>query len=236
MAYCKVNENTDYTTKEVIMGVSRKRLFLICFILIIPIFLFLACNIFQFETFDASKDNDTTKVSITPTPEEEHEDEEDVASVPKSAETAMDEENMEPTKVATPTPSVIQPTANKELSVFTVNIDSGDIQPITALVPEGSAITPELIVNTVVEAMEDQSIVVGIDSITTESDAIIVSFKSDKAPLDNVGAGYEVAILDAIAQSLIDNTDYHKVIYRVEGKEYVSGHIQLGINEVYLGD
>ena len=47
----------------------------------------------------------------------------------------------------------------------------------------------------------------------------------DKAPLTNVGAGFEEAILNAIAQSIADNLDdYNKVIYRVEGGPYKSGH------------
>ena len=50
-----------------------------------------------------------------------------------------------------------------------------------------------------------------------------------------MGSGNEAAILDAIAQSLLDNlTDYSKVIFRVEGKAYVSGVFEMDINDVYM--
>jgi cytoskeletal protein RodZ len=131
----------------------------------------------------------------------------------------------------------IQPVANAELMIYTINMDNGEIEPKTALIPEDKEITPELIVSTVVESMADQALTVGVDSVTTQDDAVIVSFKSDQPPLVNVGAGIEAAILDAIAQSLTENLkDYSKVIYRVEGKAYASDHFELGINEVYLGD
>ena len=111
------------------------------------------------------------------------------------------------------------------------------MEPKTALIPNNEKITPELIVTTVVESMADQSLNVGIDSVTTKDDTVIVSFKSNQPPLVNVGAGIEASILDAIAQSLTENLkDYSKIIYRVDGKAYVSDHYELGINEVYLGD
>ena len=59
-----------------------------------------------------------------------------------------------------------------------------------------------------------------IDDIIVEKDTVIVSFLSSQAPLVNVGSTLETTILDAIAQSIIENfPQYPKVIYRVEGKE-----------------
>ncbi|MBH1942378.1 hypothetical protein I5677_15860 [Mobilitalea sibirica] len=135
-----------------------------------------------------------------------------------------------------PTPTGIQPVDNVELLVYTIN-GAANLEAVTALIPEGKEITPQLIVDTVKSSMADNSLSIGIESVTTEDDAVIVSFYSDQPPLMNVGAGMEAAILDAIAQSLIDNLDdYNKVIYRVEGNAYSSGHIELDINEVYLGN
>ena len=130
----------------------------------------------------------------------------------------------------------IQPIENIELIIFTVNSNS-NLEPVTALVPADEEITPELIVDRVVDAMADQSLLVGIESVKTDGDAVIVSFYSDQPPLNNVGAGFETAILNALAQSLTDNLDdYHKVIYQVEGGPYSSGHIELDVDEVYHED
>lgn len=139
-------------------------------------------------------------------------------------------------KADAPTTMVIQPAANMELVVYTVNSDA-EVEAATALVPKDSEITPQLIVETVKEAMAENSLMIGIESVTTEGTSVIVSFYADQPPLSNVGAGYETAILDAIAQSLVENLDdFNKVIYRVEGEAYNSGHIELGIDEVYLVD
>lgn len=135
-----------------------------------------------------------------------------------------------------PTSIVLKPTENMELVVYTVN-NNTEVVPATAAVPKNVEITPQLIVDTVKEAMAETSLMIGIESVTTEGNAVIVSFYSDQPPLVNIGAGYETAILDAIAQSLVENLDdYNKVIYRVEGEAYSSGHIELGIDEVYLVD
>lgn len=132
-----------------------------------------------------------------------------------------------------PTPTVIQPVANTELMVYTVNSDA-EKETVTAMIPKKDEITPQLIVDTVVDSMADNSLTINIESVTTEEASVIVSFYKDQSFL-NVGGGYETAILDAIAQSLIDNLDdYNKVIFRMEGDAYVSGHIELGIDEVYL--
>jgi len=144
--------------------------------------------------------------------------------------------SMETQNTYNPSPTAIQPTQNVELMIYVVD-NSDDLDPVYALVPADKEITPQLIVDTVVDSMADRSIFIGIESVTTEGDTVIVSFSSDKAPLKDVGAGFETAILNAIAQSIVDNLDeYNKVIYRVEGGPYKSGHLELGIDEVYFED
>ncbi len=216
--------------KEVIMGKINKKHML--FVMILGIFLLTGCNKFRFDTFNASDEKDTgTKVTLAP-----EDNQKEAIANNKELETTITPNNETiSTENATPTPEPIQPIANNDLTVYTVNVDTGDIETVTALVPQDSEITPELIVTTVVESMEDQSVIIGIESVTTKKDAVIVSFYKDKAPLVNVGGGYEAAILDAIAQSLLDNLeDYSKVIYRVEGNAYESDHFEFGINDVYF--
>lgn len=132
--------------------------------------------------------------------------------------------------------SNIQPNSNTEVMIYVIDVETAEIVPVTALISIEKEITPEVIVNKVVEAMADASLEIGIDEVKTEGDTVIVSFLSDKAPVIDVGSGYEVSILNAIAQSIIDNTDYKNVIYRIEGKPYVTGHITLELDEIFLGD
>ena len=132
----------------------------------------------------------------------------------------------------------IEPVATKEISIYTLNETTLEVEVVEALVPEESEITPDLIVDMVVDSLADRLVMVGIDEVTTKDDTVIVSFLSDVAPSANVGSGPEGTILDCLAQSLVDNLvnypDYPKVIFRLEGQAYASGHFEFGINEVYL--
>ncbi len=182
------------------------------------------------------KDTDSSSTNNQQTKQSEENDQKDPSDKEIKKDNNPVEAGTDNKELLTPTPIVIQPAANIELVVYTVNSEA-KVEAVIASVPQDSEITPQLIVETVKEAMAENSLMIGIESVTTENTAVIVSFYADKAPLSNVGTGYEAAILDAIAQSLVENLDdFNKVIYRVEGEAYNSGHIELGIDEVYLVD
>lgn len=208
----------------------------ILIILLSGIFLMTGCDKINFGTFDASDGETTSDITLQPEKEKDNGIKKDGTNASDTDKTGNEQTTTTSGASASPTPA-IQPTANMDLSVYTVDAESGDIKLVTALIPESSEITPLLIVETVLESMEDQSIFVGIKDVSTKGDSVIVDFDKEKTPYKNMGSGYEAAILDAIAQSLIDNLDnYTKVIYRVDGKAYESGVFELGIDEVYLGD
>ena len=199
--------------------------------LLVSIFMLVACDKVKFDTFKGSEENGQDITSEQETDQDLNE--ENNNSVEEEEATTVDPEQSDET--ITKTPSEIKPKANIELLIYTLNPDNGEIETVTAMISESDEITPNLIVDEVVESMADKSIVIGIENITTEADTITISFYSDQPPLTNVGAGIEIAILDAIAQSLIDNLpDYNKVIYQVEGKAYKSGHIELDVDEAYF--
>lgn len=126
-------------------------------------------------------------------------------------------------------------TETKDISIYSINSETIEKEAVTALVPADTEITPEFIVNTVVDSMADESFMIGIDSVTTNNDVVIVSFLDDQPPVVNVGAGAEGEILDAIAQSLLDNLpDYNKVIFQIKGEAYVTGHYQFEKDHVYM--
>ena len=141
-------------------------------------------------------------------------------------------------KVQTPSPTeepTLAPKETKEIVIYTLNSETLEKKAVTALVYLESELTPELIMEQVTDAMEDDYFYIQIDSITTEGKNIIVSFCADSTPVCNVGASVEGVILEAIGQSLLDNLpEYSGVIYRVEGGAYQSGHIEIGIDEVFI--
>ncbi len=226
-------------------GLNRK---FILIILLIGIILMTGCDKINFRTFDASEGETTSEVIIKQeNTEDETNKKSDQTNTSKTDSTttgtATDEESttMEETSglaaSPSPTPVAIQPTANTDLSVYTVDPETGDVKPVVAMISTDSEINPSLIVETVLESLADQSIIVGVKDVTTEDNKIIVNFDKELTPYNNMGSGYEAAILNAIAQSLIDNSKVHsKVIYRVDDKAYESGVFSFGINEVYMGD
>lgn len=206
------------------MGRFTKRMILI--IILIGVFLLTGCNKIKLSMFNASEKENDTVVTIVP-----ENNENDTLS-------KKDREIKSSTSSASATPTMsanIQLAANTELPIYNVNAETEEVEPVIALINDGSDITPDLIVDTVIESLADQSIIIGKDKVTTDKDAVIISFKKDKTPYTNMGSSYEEAILDAFAYSLFDNLeDYTKVIYRIEGKAYTGGAFEYGIDEPYL--
>ncbi|CUH92643.1 hypothetical protein [Herbinix luporum] len=203
------------------------------------IFLFTGCNSVRLKTFkeenvpekNVESNEENQENQDNQDNEEDLEDAESLVSNPEDTSNSSDETNDNGS-----TANIVQPVENVELLIYTVN-SSSELEAVTALVPANQELTPKLVVDTVVDSMADQSLLIGVENVTTQDDTVIVSFYADQAPLTNVGAGFEEAILNAIAQSITDNLDdYHKVIYRVEGGPYMSGHIELEIDEVYFED
>ncbi|MFT4144064.1 MAG: GerMN domain-containing protein [Mobilitalea sp.] len=212
------------------------------FLFLIGILLFQGCNVIDFGFFDASTEDiektPTSTPEITDAAAYEADGDKVLNESSDQLKTTEDPANSSITlETPTPTISLIAPTANIDLNIYTVNPDSGDIKIATVRIPQDVEITPELIVNNVVESLLDQSIVVGIKDVTTRDDIVIVNFDKEKTPFNNnLGSEYETSVLDAIAQSLIDNlTNYKKVIFRVDDKAYESGVNEFGIDDVYLG-
>ncbi len=199
----------------------NKRIILI--ILLIGIFLLTGCSKLK-NVFDASKEDDTKTVTVVP----DKNTGETTANNKKN--NSQDNNASMPTKAA-------EALAVTELPIYTVGSE-GELEPVTALVQDGSTITPELIVDKVIEALSDESIDLVKDSVSTQKDKVIVSFKKDKAPYsDTTSEEMEGNILNAFAQSLIDNlkdSGYNKVIFRIEGKAYTSDAFELGIDEPYM--
>jgi hypothetical protein len=124
--------------------------------------------------------------------------------------------------------------AEVELPIYTINDESLETEDAIAYVSADTKITAEVIVDEVVKAFSANSYEVKIDSVSQDGDTVVVNFKKNSAPVTGVGASVEVTTLDCISYSLLDNlSTCKKVIFRVEGEAYASGHIELGINEPY---
>ena len=141
--------------------------------------------------------------------------------------TAPDSSEKEPT---------IAPPENFEVTIYTLNSDSLEKEAVTVLVTGDEELTPEFIIEQVIDAMEGEGFYVGINNIITEGESVRIDFKSDAAPVIEVGASVEGSIIDILAQSILDNLPQYKKIYiSIEGGPYHSGHMEFELDEVYLG-
>jgi len=130
----------------------------------------------------------------------------------------------------------IAPPENMEVTIYTLNPDSLEKEAVTVLVTVEDALTPELIVEQVVDAMEDEGFYIGINDILIDGNSVRIDFKSDAAPVLDVGASVEGSIIDILAQSILDNLpQYNKIYISIEGGPYHTGHIEFELDEVYLG-
>ena len=130
----------------------------------------------------------------------------------------------------------IAPLENLEITIYTLNPDTWEKEAVTVLVTVEDELTPELIVEQVVEAMEDEGFYLGINDIIIDSDSVRIDFKSDAVPVTDVGASVEGSIIDILAQSILDNLPQYKKIYiSIEGGPYHSGHLEFELDDVYLG-
>lgn len=130
----------------------------------------------------------------------------------------------------------IAPLENSEVTIYTLNPDSLEKEAVTVLVTSEDELTPDFIVEQVVDAMEDEGFFLGVNDIILEGDSVRIDFKSDAAPVIDVGASVEGSIIDCLAQSILDNLPQYKKIYiSIEGGPYYSGHLEFELDDVYLG-
>lgn len=123
----------------------------------------------------------------------------------------------------------------KNVQYYVVNQETKEKEPVSILLPQKTKLSPQLLLEFVVDSMEEQSFLIEIDSVKTEGDTIIVCFSDQTEFLSETDKAVENEILDAIAQSLLDNLkDYSKVIYRVFEEGYQSVNKSFSKDYVYM--
>lgn len=166
------------------------------------------------------------KVGTTPVPTEQPVPTKSVITVSPDASTGQN-------NVEEPT---IAPLENLEITIYTLNSDTLEKEAVSVLVTVEDELTPELIAEQVIDAMEDEGFYLGINDIIMEQESVRIDFKSDAAPVIDVGASVEGLIIDVLAQSILDNLPQYKKIYiSIEGGPYHSGHLEFELDDVYLG-
>lgn len=123
----------------------------------------------------------------------------------------------------------------RELQIYTLSADLENVEAVTALVSAEGDLTPEMIIEVVLEAMADTAYFVEVTNISIADGMIVIDFCKEAPPVTNTNHAVEVAILDAIGQSLLDNLPaYNRISYSVEGEAYQTKNIELALGESYI--
>ncbi|MCR5324680.1 MAG: hypothetical protein K6E85_15595 [Lachnospiraceae bacterium] len=117
------------------------------------------------------------------------------------------------------------------------SVDStGKIKRATSLVVNSASITPELILSYFVDSLEDESIELSIDNVTVENNICKISFDDSIKDVASMGKNVETAVLDAAAQSILDNIDdVTGVSFCIKGEKYWTKNYTFTLNSIYMG-
>lgn len=120
------------------------------------------------------------------------------------------------------------------VSIYSINSDSMTLIPVS--VKKGTQKpSPSYVARLVLENLNEDDI--ELTDISQKDTKVIISFSSDGKPVKGCGAKMETLILEAFANSLLDNVENcEKVIFRCDGKEYKSSQYSFGKNEVYASE
>ena len=117
------------------------------------------------------------------------------------------------------------------VSIYSINSDSMTLIPVSVK-KESQKPSSSYVARLVLENLNEDDI--ELTDVIQKDTKVIVSFSSEGKPLKGCGAKMETLILEAFANSLLENCK--KVIFRCDGKEYKSSQYSFGKNEVYASE
>jgi len=123
----------------------------------------------------------------------------------------------------------------KEIYFYTVNPETCETEAVSAVVNGDVADEANVLMALVADSLEDAGYEIGIQSTELNGDHVVVDFYSDMCPVTGLTKEEEKAVLDAIAQSLLDNlTEQNGVVFRIMGEAYETENFSFGQNYVYM--
>lgn len=123
------------------------------------------------------------------------------------------------------------------LKYYTVSASSHSIKNAVVLVGSKYEITPSRIIGLIVDSLEDQSVIVDIDSVSIIDGVCVIDFDTSIRSISEKDTQLENAILDACAQSILDNiSDCTAVSYKIDGGAYTTDGHSFAEDQIYMGD
>lgn len=138
---------------------------------------------------------------------------------------------------ATPTDKAfeVQLSEMQEIYFYTVNPDTLETEAVSVFAKSDFTDDPNNLMILIGDSLEDSGYEVGINGAVIEGENVVVDFFPDMCPVTGLTEDEEKAVLDAIAQSLLDNLAEQKgVVFRVMGEAYESENFSFGQYYVYM--
>ena len=122
-----------------------------------------------------------------------------------------------------------------KVSFYSVTSD-GRILGASFLVDDSTSVTPDLILGYFTDALEDESINITINDTSIVDGICRISFDDSIYDVASMGKEVEQAVLDAAAQSILDNIDnVSGVSFYINDREYSTKNYTLDLKSVYMG-
>ncbi len=121
--------------------------------------------------------------------------------------------------------------------IYTVDASTAKVVRSTVMVRDDTDITPSLVIDCIVESLKDESLNLSFDAIDYSDGVCVVDFDDSIYTIAGKSADLEDAILDCIAQSVLDNVDgCMKIIYRIHNEAYTTVNRHFAYDFVYMDD
>lgn len=159
----------------------------------------------------------------------------DIVQITPTPVPDVSQENIVP--VATPTGQAIDIHLSELTEVFyyTVNPDTFETEAVSSIIKSEFATDSQTLIILISDSLEDAGYEVGIKSAEVDGENVVVVFYPDTCPVTGLTEAEEKAVLDAIAQSLLDNlAEQSGVVFQIMGDAYESDNFSFGPNYVYM--
>ncbi len=121
------------------------------------------------------------------------------------------------------------------LMIYSVNATSESVINKTIMLDENTDVTPELIIDYITEGLKDESVKLSFAGIEYNNGRCIVDFDDSIISIAKTSANLEDAVLDAIAQSVLDNVKgCMEIVYRINGQKYSTANRTFDLDYVYM--
>ena len=119
--------------------------------------------------------------------------------------------------------------------IYTVDASTSRVVRSTVMVRDDTEITPSLVIDFIVDSLKDESLNLSFDGIEYEDGVCVVDFDDSIYTIAGKSVELEDAILDCIAQSVLDNVDgCMSVIYRIHNEAYSTVNRHFAYDFVYM--